>query len=391
MSLSIVNNLPAIGAYNALSGANKNLANAINHLSTGLRINGAKDDPSGLAISERFKGQISGLNQASMNAQDGTSMLQTADGALNEVQQILQRMRELAVQASNGTLTSQDRSSIQDEVDQLKAEVNQISTSTEFNTKKLLNGNLSGITSTDHPDQLQAYVTGQVREGNYRISVQASATGNNEVWKSDVMELAKPYTATQDNLKVQLNNTNGSMLASAGITVTQTKVPQDTAYYYQFQQGKAAELNGSAVGVGAITIAGTDASFAANKSEQHQMGATQQVAGVAQNCSTETVNFNQSTTFHFGANAVTFGKGTYNMTQITCAIETGGGGVKVLWTAGTTPNPAGGYFMTISSTAGVAISVTGDTGALNLANTTLAANTSVTAGQNTENSYLFFF
>ncbi|MBF0508908.1 MAG: hypothetical protein HQK57_08290, partial [Deltaproteobacteria bacterium] len=296
-----------------------------------------------------------------------------------------------AVQASNGTLTSSDRSSIQDEVDQLKAEVNQISSSTEFNTKKLLNGNGSGIWSTDSGSVLSATLTGQVREGNYRINVTASAVGTNEVWKSDVMELKNPYTATANDLRVQLNNTSGSMLTTGNITVTQTKVPQDTAYYYQFQQGKAAELNGSAVGVGAITIAGTDASFAAKSSEQRQMGATQQVAGVAQNCSTETVNFNQSTTLHFGANAVTFGKGTYNMTQITCAIETGGGGVKVLWTAGTTPNPAGGYFMTISSTAGVAISVTGDTGALNLANTTLAANTSVTAGQNTENSYLFFF
>ncbi len=113
---------------------------ALERLSTGYRINRAGDDPAGLAISEKMRGQISGLNMASKNIQDGISMVQTAEGALNETHAMLQRMRELSVQAANDTLTDDDRARIDVEFQELKKEVTRISTDTEFNTRKLLNG-----------------------------------------------------------------------------------------------------------------------------------------------------------------------------------------------------------------------------------------------------------
>lgn len=114
-------------------------------LSSGLRINSAADDAAGLAISEKMRGQIRGLDQATRNAQDGTSLLQTAEGGLNETQSILQRMRELSVQASSDTNTTSDRTALQTEMTQLTNEVDRIANTTEFNTKKLLNGSLAGV------------------------------------------------------------------------------------------------------------------------------------------------------------------------------------------------------------------------------------------------------
>ena len=138
--MRIMSNIPALQSYNALSQTNSALQKSINRLSTGLRINSAADDAAGLAISEKMRAQIRGLDQAASNAQDGISMIQTAEGALNETHSILQRMRELSVQASNDTLTQQDRGYIQLEVDQLKEEVTRISNTTQFNKKKLLDG-----------------------------------------------------------------------------------------------------------------------------------------------------------------------------------------------------------------------------------------------------------
>ena len=120
-------------------------------LSSGLRINRAGDDAAGLAISEKMRGQIRGLKQASRNAQDGISLLQTAEGALNETHAILQRMRELAVQASNDTNTEIDRNEIQKEINQLTSEINRIGNTTEFNTMKLMNGGSAGVAETDGP------------------------------------------------------------------------------------------------------------------------------------------------------------------------------------------------------------------------------------------------
>lgn len=140
--MRINSNLSAMNTYSKLTSANSAKSGSLEKLSSGLRINRAGDDAAGLAISEKMRGQISGLNQAASNAQDAISLVQTAEGALNETHSILQRMRELAVQSSNDTNTNDDRAEIQKEMDQLAQEITRISNTTEFNTQNLLNGGI---------------------------------------------------------------------------------------------------------------------------------------------------------------------------------------------------------------------------------------------------------
>jgi len=136
----INNNIPALNTHRQM-GINQNaMQKSMEKLSSGLRINRAGDDAAGLAISEKMRGQIRGLDQASRNASDGISLIQTAEGALNETHSILQRMRELAVQSANDTNEGVDRSELQKEMNELIDEIDRISDQTEFNQKKLLNG-----------------------------------------------------------------------------------------------------------------------------------------------------------------------------------------------------------------------------------------------------------
>ncbi|KEH88691.1 MULTISPECIES: flagellin N-terminal helical domain-containing protein [Clostridium] len=141
----INHNMNAMNAHRMMGQNINGAGKAMEKLSSGLRINRAGDDAAGLAISEKMRGQIRGLNQASRNAQDGISLIQTAEGALNETHAILQRMRELAVQTANDTNTSADRANVQKEVEQLQTELTRIASQTEFNTKKLLNGTASKV------------------------------------------------------------------------------------------------------------------------------------------------------------------------------------------------------------------------------------------------------
>jgi len=142
--MRINHNISALNTYRQLS-INQTLGNkSLEKLSSGLRINRAGDDAAGLAISEKMRGQIRGLDMASKNAQDAISLIQTAEGALNETHSILQRMRELAVQAANDTNNDNDRLELQKEVEQLIQEIDRIAKDTEFNSKKLLDGSLSG-------------------------------------------------------------------------------------------------------------------------------------------------------------------------------------------------------------------------------------------------------
>jgi len=140
--MKINHNISALKANNTLGRTGIALDKSMERLSSGYRINHAADDAAGLAISNKMKTQIRGLEQASRNAADGVSVIQTAEGALNEVTAMLQRMRELAVQAANGTNTAEDRAAIQNEIDQLNGEIDRISECTEFNTKTLLDGNV---------------------------------------------------------------------------------------------------------------------------------------------------------------------------------------------------------------------------------------------------------
>lgn len=174
----INHNMSAANAHRNMAINTSNASKSMEKLSSGLRINRAGDDAAGLAISEKMRGQIRGLDQASRNSQDSISMIQTAEGALNETHSILQRMRELAVQGSNDTNTSVDRTSIQDEISQLTKEVDRIANTTEFNTKKLLNGNLQGLTSAKAGvlDSEATFANGTVKLGTVTNASLATAT-----------------------------------------------------------------------------------------------------------------------------------------------------------------------------------------------------------------------
>lgn len=133
-------NVSAMISNNALSNSDKLLAKSLERLSSGLKINNAKDNPAGLAMAKRMNAQIEGISKASQNASDGISIIETADGALSEIHDMVQRMNELATKASHGPLTDDDRAIIQDEVAQLSEEIERIANSTEFNSQKLLDG-----------------------------------------------------------------------------------------------------------------------------------------------------------------------------------------------------------------------------------------------------------
>lgn len=153
MGMRINTNIEAFNAQRNLSATAAQYAKNVERLSSGLRINRAGDDAAGLTISEKLRAQVKGLAQAQRNAQDGISMIQTAEGALNEVHSMLQRMRELAVQSANDTLSSEDRSAINTELQQLKTEIDATRDRTKFNGKQLLSGSLTtqlgGATATD--------------------------------------------------------------------------------------------------------------------------------------------------------------------------------------------------------------------------------------------------
>ena len=140
----INHNMNAMNAHRNMGVNNNSAAKAMEKLSSGLRINRAGDDAAGLAISEKMRGQIRGLDQASRNAQDGISLIQTAEGALNETTNILQRMRELSVQAANDTNATTDRQAIQTELTELRGEISRIADTTKFNGKNLINSAASG-------------------------------------------------------------------------------------------------------------------------------------------------------------------------------------------------------------------------------------------------------
>ncbi|HEX2925506.1 MAG TPA: flagellin, partial [Ruminiclostridium sp.] len=149
--MRIAHNLSSLNTARLIGISEKKLGNAIEKLSSGYRINSASDDAAGLSISEKMRGQIRGLRQAARNAQDGISVIQTAEGALNEIHNILQRIHELSIQAANDTDTPDDRGKIQKEINELVKEVDNISNNTEFNTKKLLDGTLAPKTAKINP------------------------------------------------------------------------------------------------------------------------------------------------------------------------------------------------------------------------------------------------
>ncbi|MCR4675035.1 MAG: flagellin [Lachnospiraceae bacterium] len=172
--MKVNNNISAVTTNNQLLPTEDSLAKSMERLSSGLKINHAKDNPSGMAISNKMQAQINGLNQASRNSSDGTSVLETADGALNEVTSMLQRMRELAVQAANDTNSQEEKEAIQVEIDKLKEEVDRISSTTEFNTKNLLDGSLDNRVYAENVSRIQ--ISEEVPAGEYAFAIDSAAT-----------------------------------------------------------------------------------------------------------------------------------------------------------------------------------------------------------------------
>ncbi|MBF0545319.1 MAG: hypothetical protein HQM08_12845 [Candidatus Riflebacteria bacterium] len=224
--MRINQNVLSIQTESTLSQTQDRLSKSIQKLSSGLRINSASDDAAGLAISEKLRRQINGLNKATLNAQDGISMLQTAEGSLNESTSILQRMRELAVQGANDTLTSTDRSEIQKEVNQLRDDLNRISQNTEFNTKKLLDGSQTALFSASS-SKVKGIITGDagVMGGDYNVSIALIQGGMSQMQKSQTFTLkdgsgtlAKGATSLKDI--TQFYDSNGVFTLSDPQTLT---------------------------------------------------------------------------------------------------------------------------------------------------------------------------
>ena len=231
----INHNMSALNTYNRLSANNAQTSKSLEKLSSGLRINRAGDDAAGLAISEKMRGQIRGLDQASRNAQDSISLIQTAEGALSETHSILQRMRELAVQGSNDTNTDADRKAIQAETNQLADEIDRIANTTEFNTKKLLNGEVVGI---------KEEVKGSVSvENNSAAKIALAAADKTDI--EDGTSAVGAYTITRvksdddSAAAFEIYDTNGQKV-TADVTVSCAGSGSSAVLTFSFAAGKVA-------------------------------------------------------------------------------------------------------------------------------------------------------
>ena len=206
----VQHNMAAMNANRMLSGVSSAQSKSTEKLSSGYRINRAADDAAGLSISEKMRSQIRGLNQASTNAQDGISLIQTAEGALNEQHSILQRMRELSVQAANGTETDDDREAVQNEIEQLQSELTRISDTTEFNTMKLLDGSRSGSdVSVSVSKSAEANLTTQDATTQKNTAAITAATAKTST-KLSVTTLDKNGNATTTEVELKIAGTKVS-------------------------------------------------------------------------------------------------------------------------------------------------------------------------------------
>jgi flagellin len=217
--MRIVNNISAMNTNRVLQGTDGAMSKNLEKLSSGLRINRAADDAAGLAISEKMRNQVSGTKQAMRNAQDGISMIQTAEGALNETHAILNRMRDLAVQAKNGTLKDDDRDKLNKEFTALQTEINRIADTTEFNTMKLLDGSqANGIVfhvgaNTGKPHEISIALNASTADalgvaGSAVSTAKDAETAIDSIDKaiSDVSTTRGSLGAVQNRLEHTINN-----------------------------------------------------------------------------------------------------------------------------------------------------------------------------------------
>ena len=228
----INHNISALNTHRQLTNNNSSVQGSLEKLSSGLRINRAGDDAAGLAISEKMRGQIRGLDMASKNAQDGISLIQTAEGALNETHSILQRMRELAVQSANDTNTDTDRAELQKELAELTEEITRISSNTEFNEKNLLDGSVTdGFTFHIGANEGQSIKleigsmsAGELGVEAVDISDQASADAAITTIQTAIDNVSSERAklgATQNRLEHTINNLGAS---SENLTAAESRI-----------------------------------------------------------------------------------------------------------------------------------------------------------------------
>lgn len=201
--MRIQHNIAALNTHRNLGANQASAAKNLEKLSSGFKINRAGDDAAGLAISEKMRGQISGLDMASKNASDSISLIQTAEGALNETHSILQRMRELAVQSSNDTNVTDDRDALQKEISQLTQEIDRVANTTEFNTQKLLDGGFSGT---------------------FQIGANEGQTMKMDIGKMDSASLGLNSSVTIKETGTTANNANNAVLADGTYTLDGTNL-----------------------------------------------------------------------------------------------------------------------------------------------------------------------
>lgn len=263
----VQHNMAAANTNRQLGITTGSLAKSTEKLSSGYRINRAGDDAAGLSISEKMRGQIRGLEQASTNAQDGISLIQTAEGALNETHSILQRMRELAVQASNDTNVSADRTAIQSEIDELASEITRIADQTEFNTMNLLGGTFSGknfqvgansgqtISLSIETMDATALSVDSIDVGSHGSATASITTINNALTK--VSEQRSKLGATQNRLEHTIANADNTAenLQAAESRIRDVDMAKEMVNYsksnilQQAAQSMLAQANQSTQGV----------------------------------------------------------------------------------------------------------------------------------------------
>jgi flagellin len=232
----IQHNMTAMNANRNLGVTTGSLAKSTEKLSSGYKINRAGDNAAGLAISEKMRGQIRGLDQASSNAEDGISLIQTAEGALTETHSIIQRMRELAVQSASDTNTDDDRTQIQNEIDQLTQEVDRIANTTEFNTKKLLNGDRTGaVNQKEGTNKIEGTFT------NSLVKVDTTSDDLKTAFNTDVIRIELNKDADSEG-KVGAAASGYTVKslhgASTGVTVTSEGINVDKALLRKVSDGK---------------------------------------------------------------------------------------------------------------------------------------------------------
>lgn len=249
MPFSIRNNVGALFTQRNLTSTQADLTKVMERMSSGYRINRASDDAAGLAISEKLRAQVRGLNQAARNAQDGVSVIQTAEAALGESGSILQRVRELTVQAANDTLTSSDRGNIQAEVDQLLAELDRFASTTEFNTIKLMSGSLAASAMTlqigANQGQVIAFTITQATAGSLgvsgiAVSTQASANAALSVIDAAISSVSTERAklgAVQNRLERTISNlsTQAENLQSSESRIRDADIAMETIQLTRLQ------------------------------------------------------------------------------------------------------------------------------------------------------------